>query len=137
MGQARIVAIDYGRARVGLAVSDPLSIFAQPTGAYPPKQVLSELEQIAEDDGITLIVLGWPYELDGTEGQSVEAVKAFEKRLKTTLPDVKIVRWDERFTSKEAERAIIASGASRKKRREKGNVDSVAAAILLQSYLDQ
>ena len=137
MGQERIVAIDYGHVRVGLAVSDPLSIFAQPLGAYAPKEAITELELIAADQGITKIVLGWPLELDGREGASVDAVKAFERRLRRSFPDIDIIRWDERFSSKEAEEVIAASGARRSKRQEKGNVDAVAAAIILQSYLDQ
>lgn len=136
MGQPRIVGVDYGQVRVGLAVADPLSLFAQPLGAFSPESAVAELEQIRARDGIGKVVLGWPLELDGTEGESVQAVRAFEKRLKKALPGVEVERWDERLSSREAASAMVASGARKSKRREKGNIDAVAAAIILQSYLD-
>jgi len=122
---------------VGIAVSDPLSLFAQPLGAFSPKNALAKLEQIRGGEGIEKLVLGWPYELDGNEGPAVDAVRSFESRLMKTLPGIEIIRWDERFSSKEATETIVASGARKSKRREKGVVDAVAAAIILQSYLDQ
>ena len=137
MGRPRIIGVDFGRVRVGLAASDPLNIFAQPLGAFSQTSALAELEQILHRDGIEKLVLGWPYELDGSEGQAIEAVRVYESRLRSAFPDVEIIRWDERFTSKEATETIIASGARKRKRREKGIVDAVAAAIILQSYLDQ
>jgi putative Holliday junction resolvase len=137
MGRPRIVGVDYGSVRVGLAMSDPMKMFAQPVGTFSPTAAIETLEQIQTHDGIDLIVLGWPIELDGTEGSAVEAVRKFEKRLKKRLAGVSVVRWDERMTSKEAQRTILASGARKKKRRQKGNVDAVAAAIILQGYLDE
>ena len=112
-------------------------MFAQPAGAFSPAHALVELEQIDKTEGISKVVLGWPLELDGSEGPAVEAVIGFEKRLRRTLPDVQIVRWDERFSSKEAGQALVASGARKKTRQTKGNIDAMAAAIILQSYLDQ
>ncbi len=137
MERPRIVGVDFGRVRVGLAVSDPLALFAQPLGAFSPKSALAELEQIHARDGIEKLVLGWPFELDGSEGQAVEAVRGFESRLRKAFPSIQIVRCDERFTSKEATETIVASGAKKRKRRKRGVIDAVAAAIILQSYLDQ
>ena len=137
MRRPRIVGVDFGRVRVGLAVSDPLIVFAQPLGAFSPTFALAELEQIHLRDGIEKLVLGWPFELDGSEGPAIEAVRTFESRLRKAFPDLEIIRWDERFTSKEATNTIIASGVKKSKRREKGIVDAVAAAIILQGYLDR
>jgi len=137
MGRSRVVGIDFGLARVGLAVADPLGVFAQPIGAFSPESAIAELEQLHGRDGIGTVVLGWPLKLDGTESEIIGDVKTFERRLQKSFPDVEIVRWDERFSSKEAEETILASGARKKKRRQKGNIDAVAAAIILQSYLDQ
>lgn len=137
MKQPRIVGVDFGTARVGIAVSDPLLLFAQPLGAFSPKIALSELELIQRRDGIGKIILGWPFELDGGEGKAVDAVRSYESRLLKAFPGLEIIRWDERFSSKEAVETIVASGAKKNKRREKGVVDAVAAAIILQSYLDQ
>jgi len=137
MRRPRIVGVDFGRIRVGLAISDPLVVFAQPLGAWSPTIALAELEQIHLRDGIEKLVLGWPFELDGSEGPAIEAVRAYESRLRKAFPDLEIIRSDERFTSREATETILASGVRKKKRREKGIVDAVAAAIILQSYLDQ
>jgi putative Holliday junction resolvase len=137
MGRPRIVGVDFGLARVGLAVSDPLAVFAQPHGAFSPKSALAELEQIHQEDGIDTLVLGWPLELDGLEGPATDMVRAYEVRLRKTFPEIEIVRCDERFSSAEATETIVASGAKKKKRQEKGVVDAVAAAIILQRYLDQ
>jgi putative Holliday junction resolvase len=137
MLRARIVGVDFGRARVGIALSDPLSKFAQPVGAFSPNQALEEIEKIRTRDGIATIVLGWPLELDGSEGESTQAVAAYQKRLEKTFPGLDIVRWDERLSSREAKRVIAASGLRKSRRREKSNVDAVAAAIILQSFLDQ
>lgn len=136
MTRPRIVGIDYGRVRVGLAVADPLRVFAQPLGAYPPKEALRVLRALNDSDTIETAVIGWPYRLDGSDGDLVPFVAKFQNRLQGAIPKISIVRLDERFTSRMAEQSILASGAGRKKRRERGNVDAVAAAILLQSYLD-
>lgn len=137
MRRARVVGVDFGRVRIGIAVSDPLTTFAQPVGAFPAQQAIEQLEQIRFRDGIATIVLGWPLQLDGTEGESARQVAEFEEKLRNVFPGIEIVRWDERLSSLEARRAILASGAKRRQRRIKGNVDAVAAAIILQSYLDQ
>jgi putative Holliday junction resolvase len=137
MNRPRIVGVDFGRARVGLAVSDPLLHFAQPLDAFPPAEAIRQLEQINGREGISKVILGWPLQLDGSEGEAVEQTKAFETRVRKRLPDVEIVRWDERFSSKEAAAALLASGAKKSVRRKKENVDAMAAAIILQTYLDQ
>lgn len=132
------MALDYGTVRVGLAVSDPLRIIAQSVGALKNDDTL--LDKIAEavatyDPG--LIVIGMPFNLKGEKGRKAEEVDAFMVKLKERI-DVELVVWDERFTSKMAQQTLIDMGTKKKERREnKGRVDAMAAAIILQSFMDQ
>ncbi len=134
--QPRIVGVDFGLARVGIALADPLRLFATPLGTFAPKEAVRRLVELRKAEGLEAIVLGWPILLDGSEGETVSLVQKFERKLHGALPGVKIVRWDERFTSKMARDAIHAAGGKKSSREEKGRVDAAAAAILLQSYLD-
>lgn len=134
--QSRIIGIDFGLARVGVAVADPLRIFATPLGTFSRKETLARLRRMHATDGLELVVLGWPLQLDGTEGETVALVRKFERQLEGSLPGVSIVRWDERYTSKMAERAIREQGGKRRSKGRKERIDAAAAAILLQSYLD-
>ncbi|WP_457654264.1 Holliday junction resolvase RuvX [Rhodocaloribacter sp.] len=132
----RIVAVDYGKKRVGLAVADPLRIFARPFGTFAPEEAVAALQRLHADEGIETLVVGWPLLPDGSEGEATVWVQAFIERLRAALPGVAIVRWDERYTSVRAKEAIRAAGARRKARRDKARVDAAAAAVLLQEYLD-
>ncbi|MEM1127842.1 MAG: Holliday junction resolvase RuvX [Bacteroidota bacterium] len=132
----RIVAIDYGKKRVGVAMADPLRLFAQPHGTFPPNEVIDALRVIDMRDGIACIVVGWPYELDGTEGPSTRFVEPFFHRLRRVFKRAEVVKWDERYTSHEARQRILRAGIGRKGRREKERIDANAAAVLLQDYLD-
>jgi putative Holliday junction resolvase len=136
MRRARIVGVDYGRARVGIALSDPLGMFAQPVGTFSPADALEQIERIRAREGVRLVVLGWPIGLDGSTGPATDDVAAYETRLRKSFPGLEIVRWDERLSSREAGRVVADSGIKRSRRRQKGNIDTVAAAIILQSYLD-
>ena len=136
MSSPRIVAVDYGKKRVGIAVADPLRLFAQPYGTYAPAEAVAALQKLQAEEGIETLVVGWPLLPDGSEGAATEWVRAFIGRLRKALPGVAIVRWDERYTSVRAKEAIRAAGARRKARRDKARVDAAAAAILLQEYLD-
>lgn len=137
MNPARIVGVDYGKKRVGVAVSDPLRLFAQPYGTFKPSEVLEELVQLRDREGIEVIVIGWPLTLEGEEGDATAFVASFIKRLRKVLPGVPVVKQDERFTSEMAKDAIRAAGAKRKARRNKERVDAAAAAIILQQYLEE
>lgn len=137
MNPARIVGVDYGKKRVGVAVSDPLRLFAQPYGTFKPSEVLEELVQLRDREGIEVIVIGWPLTLEGEEGDATAFVASFIKRLRKELPGVPVVKQDERFTSEMAKDAIRAAGAKRKARRNKERVDAAAAAIILQQYLEE
>ncbi len=133
----RIVAVDYGTKRVGLAVADPLRLFAQPLGTYPPDEAVEQLRALHRAEGIEALVVGWPLAPDGEEGAATERVRPYFNRLRNAFPGVVLVAWDERFSSVRAKEAIRAAGAGRKARRDKGRVDRAAAAVILQEYLDE
>lgn len=136
MKYTRIVSVDYGKKRVGLAVADPLRIFAQPLGTYSPDEAVDVLRKLHADEGIAVFVVGWPLTLDGEEGEATGFVQPYINRLRNAFPGVEIVKWDERFTSEMARAAIREAGPRRRSRRTKGRVDTAAAAIILQEYLD-
>lgn len=133
----RIVAVDYGTKRVGIAVADPLRLFAQPFGTFPPDEAVETLRALHRNEGLAVIVVGWPLAPDGEEGPATERVRPYFNRLRNAFPGVEVVAWDERFSSVRAKEAIRASGAGRKARRDKARVDRAAAAIVLQEYLDE
>ncbi|MEM1041907.1 MAG: Holliday junction resolvase RuvX [Bacteroidota bacterium] len=133
----RIVGVDYGTKRVGLAVADPLRLFAQPLETHAPDEAVAALRALHDREGIETIVVGWPLTPDGEEGEATARVQPFANRLRNAFPGVGIVTWDERFSSARARDAIRASGAGRKARRDRERVDRAAAAIILQEYLDE
>jgi putative Holliday junction resolvase len=133
----RIAAVDFGTRRVGVAVADPLRLFAQPFGTFDADGAVAALQGLLETDGLETVVVGWPLDEDGTEGRAVRRVIPFRNRLRKALPGVEIVEWDERYSSRQASAAIRAAGAGKKARREKGRVDRAAAAVILQQYLDE
>ncbi|MDF0644521.1 MAG: Holliday junction resolvase RuvX [Nitrospira sp.] len=131
----RILALDYGTKRIGVALSDELGWTAQPLETFERRTLDRDIAHVASLVGsheVGQVVLGFPLQLDGREGPAVQAMRQFADRLEQGLP-VPVVLWDERMTTKAAEDLLIAADVSRKKR--KGAVDRVAAAILLQSYL--
>lgn len=133
----RIVALDVGTKRVGMAMSDPLGLFAQPLGAYSQAACLAELIRIWNSDGILRLIIGWPLTLDGAEGEAVDFVRTFVDEVERLLPGVPWIAWDERFTTRRAREAILQAGARRKARRDKARVDAASAAIILQEHLDE
>jgi len=132
----RVLAIDHGTKRMGIAISDELRTIAQPLeyiAAEPLDKFFTRLAQIIADKQISLIVVGVPRNMDGTYGPAAAKVQEFVTALKEAVA-VPIKSWDERLTSVQANRYLIEADVRRSKRREK--VDKTAAAILLQSYLD-
>jgi putative holliday junction resolvase len=132
----RILALDHGTKRVGVAVSDEMYIIAQPLEYLPPEPFaafLARLKQIISEKEIGQIVVGLPRNMDGSYGPAALKVQAFVAALKDAVP-IPIRLWDERLTSTQAQRFLIQGGVRRDQRKEK--VDKTAAAILLQSYLD-
>ena len=135
--KGRILSLDVGIKRIGIARSDVLQTIATPVGAFDTIKVFQYLKNLFLSEPFEKIVVGWPVNLKGETGYATEMVENFIKKLKKELPGVEIVTLDERFTSQLAQQSIMASGVSRKRRQEKGLVDAVAAAILLQDYLDR
>jgi putative holliday junction resolvase len=131
----RILALDYGTKRIGVALSDELGWTAQPLETFERRTLDWDIAHIATlvgSHGVERVVLGLPLQLDGREGPAVRAMREFTVKLEAGL-SVPLVLWDERMTTKAAEDFLIAADVSRKKR--KGAVDRVAASLLLQSYL--
>jgi putative Holliday junction resolvase len=132
----RILAIDHGSKRMGIAVSDELKMIAQPLEyilAEPSADFLARLKELIHEKEVELILVGMPRNMDGTYGPAAQKVQEFVAVLKGAL-SVPIKFWDERLTSAQANRLLIQGNVRRNKRKEK--VDKMAAAILLQSYLD-
>ncbi len=132
----RILAIDYGRKRVGLAVTDPLQIIASPLETVHSKDVIQFLKDYDLAEGIESFVLGMPMNLNNQPTDATADAQQFERLLKKHFPEKAVNLQDERFTSKMAMAAMIAGGMKKKDRREKGNVDKISAAIILQSFLE-
>lgn len=132
----RIVAVDYGGKRTGLATTDPLQLIASALTMVPSAEVLAYLKTYVATEPVDAFVVGMPIRLDGTDSSNTPAVKSFVKKLEATFPTIPVHLHDERFTSKMALQAMIAGGSTKKDRRDKGNIDKVSAAIILQSYME-
>ena len=133
----RTIGIDYGRARVGVAVSDPLGIFASPLETVPAAKIIDYLQSYAVSETVERFVVGWPMNLNGQPAEAAADVEAFLKRLRKAFPQVPVELEDERFTSVLAHRAMIDGGMKKSDRRDKNSVDRISAAIILQSWLDK
>jgi putative Holliday junction resolvase len=133
---SRILAIDFGTKRIGIAVTDPLQLIANPLQTIQSKDVWPFLEDYLKRETVETIVVGEPKSMDGSPSGPVEALQNFLVALKRKFPNVKIERTDERFTSMLAMSALISAGASKKQRAEKANMDKLSAAIILQTYMD-
>ncbi len=132
----RILALDHGTKRIGVAISDELNLIAQPLEAIPAEPfdaLLARLRQLVQEKQVELILVGMPRNMDGSYGPAAERVEAFVAALRQTLT-VPVKTWDERLTTAQAERTMIQAGVKRAKR--KLATDKMAAAVLLQSYLD-
>ena len=133
----RIIGIDYGKARVGVAVSDPLGIFASPMETVPSAKIIEYIQKYAQSETIVRFVVGYPLNLNGAPAQAAPDVDAFLKKLQKAFPDIPVSLEDERFTSVLAHRAMIDGGMKKSDRRDKNSVDKISAAIILQSFLDK
>lgn len=133
--KGRIVAIDYGLKRVGLAVTDPLRIFATGLTTVDEPNTLIFLKEYQAKEGIESFVVGEPKRMDNTPSQSAAATNKFVAKLKKAFPGIPVYRYDERFTSKMAMETLIMSGVKKKKRRNKKLLDEVSATLILQSYM--
>lgn len=134
----RILAIDLGTKRTGLAVTDPLKILANPLETIETSQLMAYLKSYCAKEEVETMVVGLPIRLNGQDNEMTPKVMKLKEELEKAFPDLKIALVDERFTSKMAMQSMIAMGSKKKDRKEKaGNLDKVSAAIILQSYLER
>ncbi len=132
----RILAIDYGQKRVGIAVTDPMQIIATGLETLAPHEVTGFIEKYMDEEPVESIVIGFPLQMNGEESESMRYIRPFVKNLKRKFPYMEIVFVDERFTSQLAQRAMIDGGLKKKDRRNKALVDKISATIILQSYIE-
>jgi putative Holliday junction resolvase len=132
----RIMAFDYGTKRIGIAVTDPLQIIATGLDTIHPNAIVDYLKKYLQTEQVERFIVGDPKQMDNTPSQSAQHVRGFVNLLKKQFPDIPIAMLDERFTSKMATAAILASGRNKKDRQDKGLVDTVSATILLQSWME-
>ena len=133
----RIIGIDFGNKRTGLAASDPLGIFASALETVHSTKIIDYLKKYAEKERIVRFVIGYPMNLDGRPSEAKAHVDAFLPKLKSAFPGIPVELEDERFTSVLAHRAMIDGGMKASRRRDKTEVDRISAAIILQGYLDR
>jgi putative Holliday junction resolvase len=132
----RVVAIDYGRKRVGIAASDPDKLIANGLRTVGAHEVLSFLQAYTGSEAVDCFVVGHPKQLNNTDSESMAYIKPFVTALGRKFPDIPIKMYDERFTSVLAHRALIEGGAKKKTRQNKGLIDTISATIILTSYLE-
>ena len=135
---SRVLAIDLGTKRTGLAVTDPLKITCNPLETIETSKLMSYLHAYCAKEAVEVLVLGYPTRLNGQPNEMTPLVLALKEKLELAFPAQKVVLIDERYTSKMAMQTMIAMGSKKKDRREKaGNLDKVSAAIILQSFLER
>ena len=132
----RLLAIDYGTRRTGIAVSDPLQIIAGALATVPTAELAEFLRRYVSENDVEKIVIGKPTQMNGAPSETFRHIKPLADRLHVEFPSIEIVLWDERFTSVLAHRAMLDGGLKKQGRRDKALVDRISAAIILQSYMD-
>jgi len=132
----RILGIDYGNKRIGLAVTDPLKIFASPLDTVPPMDFEKYMEEYVKGEQIDELVIGYPVQMNNKPSESVKYIDPFLRKLKKLFPGIPVHLVDERFTSKIAFQSMIQGGVKKKDRRDKSMVDKISASLILQSFLD-
>jgi putative Holliday junction resolvase len=133
----RVLAIDYGLKRTGLAVTDPLQIIATPLDTVPTANLLTFLKQYCQREPVDAFVIGMPKNLKNQDSEIAPMVRKFVVTLETAFSDKPVHQVDERFTSSIAQRAMIEGGMKKKDRQVKGNVDKISATLILQSFLER
>lgn len=132
----RILAIDFGRKRTGLAVTDPMKIIASPLTTVATGDLMKYLKDYISQNDVELIVMGHPRQMNGQMSESFKYIEPFVARMKKEMPMMEVVYQDERFTSKLAFSAMLEGGVKKSDRRDKAMVDRISASIILQSYLE-
>lgn len=134
---ARILSIDYGRKRVGVAVTDPEQIIANRLTTVPTHKLWDFLKEYFEKEKVEVLVVGYPRKLNNEASEAVRYINPFLKKFQQKYPEIKLELFDERFTSRMAFQTMIDGGLKKKQRQDKAMVDAVSATIILQSYLEQ
>lgn len=132
----RLLTIDYGTRRTGIAVSDPLQIIAGALATVPTAELAEFLRRYVSENDVEKIVIGKPTQMNGAPSETFRHIKPLADRLRVEFPSIEVVLWDERFTSVLAHRAMLDGGLKKQDRRDKALVDRISAAIILQSYMD-
>ncbi len=132
----RIVALDVGQKRTGIAVTDPMQVIATGLCTQPTHEVVNFLKEYLATNEVELLVVGEPKTVHGVPSESMQFITPLLKHIERIFPELPIQMHDERFTSRMAQRAILESGAKKKQRQDKGLVDKVSATIILQSFLE-
>ena len=132
----RILAIDYGRRRTGLAVTDPAQIIPGGLTTVATGELLKFLDDYMKRETVERVVVGWPTQTSGQPSENQQRVAEFVRAFERRHPDVPVVKQDERFTSVIAHRTMIDAGLSRKRRQDKALVDEISATLILQQYMD-
>ena len=133
----RYVGIDYGRKRTGVAVSDPLGIFASALDTVQTAKIIEYLKTYAQKENVKAFVVGYPVNMNGKPSEAAADVDVFLKQLAKHFPQIPVILEDERFTSVLAHRAMIDGGMKKSGRMDKNSVDKISAAIILQSWMDK
>jgi putative Holliday junction resolvase len=136
MNNGRILAIDIGIKRTGLAVTDPLQMFAQPLDTIPTGEIISFIENYSKKEKITEIVVGYPLTLKNELNEIWTFIRTKLHEIQTRFPHLSVCLLDERFTSSIAQHAIAVSGLGKEKRKDKNLIDKISAAVLLNNYLE-
>ena len=133
----RLIGIDYGLKRTGIAVTDPLQIIASPLETVPTEKLKDWLSNYFRSEEVDRIIVGMPFKLDGTETNNTQPVRKLIENLHSWFSDIPVSEVDERMTSRMAMQTMLDGGMKKSQRRKKENVDKISAAIILQSFLDQ
>jgi putative Holliday junction resolvase len=132
---SRILAIDYGQKRTGIAVTDELQIIASGLTTIPSATTINFLKDYFDKEKVSKVLIGEPKQMNGEPSQSTEIIEAFVRKFKSFFPEMPVVRVDERFTSKMAFQTMIDSGLNKKQRQNKDLLDEISATIMLQDFL--
>ncbi len=133
----RIVALDYGKKRTGIAVTDELQLIASGLTTVASHELINFLQEYIQKEKVEIFVVGEPKQMNNTPSESEEFIVPFLKQLQKKIPEIPVVRHDERFTSKMAFQSMIDGGLKKKQRQNKALVDEISATIILQAYLNK
>ena len=132
----RIIGIDYGKRRIGIAITDPLQMFASPLTTITPAEFDTFIKDYLKTESVDEFVIGYPRQMNNQPSESVKYIDPLIKKLKKSYPEIQVHLADERFTSQLAFRSMIDGGVKKENRKDKAMVDRISASIILQSYLD-